>query len=162
MIGAITPVHPPEWIAIERPFPAFALSIPEAADVPASYAVRRHAEGGGRKDIPALGEPDSALPYLRVEISAGSEIIGFDDAKTEIIGNARAFGPTDVNRLDDSLASKFGPFTLVSFIASKGPQRRCLGFVRAYNDPRLQLSGCFAKAARNSSSKAYWPARLTG
>ena len=101
-------------------------------------------------------------PICGSKSCAGSEIIGFDDAKTEIIGNARAFGPTDVNRLNDSLASKFGPFTLVSFIASKGPQRRCLGFVRAYNDPRLQLSGCFAKAARNSSSKAYWPARLTG
>ena len=41
----------PEWIEIERPFPAFALSIPEANDVPSSYAIRRHAEGGGRKDI---------------------------------------------------------------------------------------------------------------
>ena len=86
------------------------------------------------------------MPYLQVEVyRAGSEIIGFDDAKTEIIGNARAFGPTDVNRLDDSLASKFGPFTLVSFIASKGTRRRCLGFVRAYNDPRLQLSGWFCQ-----------------
>ena len=59
VMGAITPVHPPEWIAIERPFAAFALSIPEAADVPASYTIRRHAEGNGRKDILTLGEPDS-------------------------------------------------------------------------------------------------------
>ena len=43
VMGAITPVHPPEWIDVERPFPAFALSIPEAADAPAKYAVRRHA-----------------------------------------------------------------------------------------------------------------------
>ena len=26
--------HTPEWTEIERPFPAFALSIPEATDVP--------------------------------------------------------------------------------------------------------------------------------
>jgi hypothetical protein len=57
-----TPVRQPEWIEIERPFPAFALSIHEAADVPSSYAIHRHAEGGGRKDILALGEPDSVSP----------------------------------------------------------------------------------------------------
>ena len=57
-MSAINPVHQPEWIEVERPFPAFALSIPEAADMPSSYAIRRHIEGGGRKDILTLGEPD--------------------------------------------------------------------------------------------------------
>jgi hypothetical protein len=47
--------------------------------------------------------------------------------------------------LDGSLASKFGPLTLVPFITSKGTQRYCLGFVRAYDDPRLQLSGWFCQ-----------------
>jgi hypothetical protein len=42
-ISVITPKHQSDWIEIERPFPAFALSIPEAADVPSSYAIRRHA-----------------------------------------------------------------------------------------------------------------------
>jgi len=69
VIGAITPVHPTEWIDVERPFPAFALSIPEAADAPANYAVRRHAGGGGRKDILALGEPRQ-----RLALSAGRSL----------------------------------------------------------------------------------------
>lgn len=60
----IPPVLQPEWIEVERLFPAFALSIPEA--MPASYVIRRHAEGGGRKDILTLGEPDSVSPYLQV------------------------------------------------------------------------------------------------
>jgi hypothetical protein len=146
VMGAITPVHQPEWIDVERPFPAFALSIPEAADVPANYALRRHAEGGGRKDILALGEPDGASPYLQVEIyRAGSEIRGFGDPEVEIIANARALGPTEVTRLDGSLASKFGPVTIVPFATSKGTQRYCLGFVRAHSDPRLQLSGWFCQ-----------------
>jgi hypothetical protein len=67
-MNSVEPVQHPEWIEIERPFPAFALSIPEAADVPATYAIRRHTEGNGRKDILSLGDPDSAAPYLRVEI----------------------------------------------------------------------------------------------
>ncbi len=49
VMDAITPADRPAWIAIERPFPAFALSIPEAADAPSGYAIRRHADGGGRK-----------------------------------------------------------------------------------------------------------------
>src|SRR5262249_37898271 len=38
---AIPPVHQ-GWIDIERPFAALVLSVPEAADVPASYTIRRH------------------------------------------------------------------------------------------------------------------------
>src|SRR5262245_22990227 len=50
VMGAITPVHPPEWMDVERPFPAFALSIPEAADESAKYAIRRHRATGGREE----------------------------------------------------------------------------------------------------------------
>jgi hypothetical protein len=77
-VRSAKPVSQPHWVEIERPFPAFALSIPEAADVPASYVIRRHAAGGGRKDIMALGEPDGVAPYLQVEIyRPGSEISRF-------------------------------------------------------------------------------------
>ena len=145
-INAVEPIHQSEWIAIERPFPAFALSIPEAADVPATYAIRRHAAGNGRKDILALGDPDGAAPYLQVEIyRPGSEIRHFADPKAEIIAGAAALGPIEVKRADEPLASKFGPLTIVSFVSSKGAQRSCLGFVRAYQDPRLQLSGWFCQ-----------------
>lgn len=146
VMSAITPVHQPEWIEIERPFPAFALSISEAADVPATYAIRRHAEGNGRKDILTLGEPDSASPYLRVEIyRPGSEIGRFTDPKAEIIAGAETLAPVQVQRIDKPLVSKFGPLTIVSFITSKGTTRHCLGFVRTYGDPRLQLSGWFCQ-----------------
>ena len=46
---------------------------------------------------------------------------------------------------DDALASKFGPLSIVTFVTSIGPSRHCLGFVRAYDDPRLQLSGWFCQ-----------------
>lgn len=145
-MSAIPPGHRSEWIEVERPFPAFALSIPEAADVPASYAIRRHAEGDGRKDILELGESDSAAPYLRVEIyRPGREIQNFGDPKAEVVTSADALGPIEVQRADKPLASKFGPLTIVSFATSKGTPRRCLGFVRAYSDPRLQLSGWFCQ-----------------
>jgi hypothetical protein len=140
------PVHQPEWTEIKRPFPAFALSIPEATDVPSSYVIRRHAEGGGRKDILALGEPDGDAPYLQVEIyRPGSEIRSFAAAKAEIAATAAALGPVALRREAEPLASKFGPLTILSFETSKGARRHCLGFVRDYDDPRLQLSGWFCQ-----------------
>ena len=146
VMRAINPVHRSEWIEIERPFPAFALSIPEADDVPEGYAIRRHAEGNGRKDILSLGEANGIGPFLQVEIyRPGSEIARFAEPMTEIVANAAALGPTEVAATDDALATKFGPLSIVPFVTSIGPSRHCLGFVRAYDEPRLQLSGWFCQ-----------------
>jgi hypothetical protein len=147
VITAATAIHPqPGWTEIERPFPAFALSIPEAADVPSSYVIRRHAEGGGRKDILTLGTADSAAPYLQVEIyRPGSELRRFAGPKAEIAAGAATLGPVALAQAEEALASKFGPLSIVAFETSKGTLRHCLGFVRAYDDPMLQLSGWFCQ-----------------
>jgi hypothetical protein len=140
------PVHQSDWNEIERPFPAFALSIPEAADQPSSYAIRRHATGGGRKDILGLGEPDGVTPYLQVEIyRPGQEIAHFSGPRSEIAASAAGLGPVELRPMDERLPSKFGPLSIISFETSKGTARHCLGFVRAYDDPRLQLSGWFCQ-----------------
>jgi hypothetical protein len=146
-ITSATTIHQqPEWTEIERPFPAFALSIPEAADVPTSYAIRRHADGGGRKDILTLGAADSAAPYLHVEIyRPGGELRRFAGPKAGIAVAAEALGPVALVHANDTLASKFGPLEIVAFETSNGTPRHCLGFVRAYDDPRLQLSGWFCQ-----------------
>lgn len=148
-MAPIKPVHEPEWIEIDRPFPAFALSIPEAAEVASSYVIRRHTDGGGRKDILALGDADGAGPYLRVEIyRPGSETSRFADPKREIVASAEALG-TVVVGVEEPLASKFGPLSIVAFETSKGEARHCLGFVRSYDDPRLQMSGWFCQGGAN-------------
>jgi hypothetical protein len=133
------------WIDIRKPFPAFALSIPEADDAPAHYAIRHNVEGGGRKDILSLGEPNSTDPYLEVQIyRPGSEISHFPTADIEIIESAAALGPTNV-RSESPLMTKFGPLAIVAFDSSRGPPVHCLGFVRSYDDPRLQISGRFCR-----------------
>lgn len=145
-IAAITPVHESKWIDIRRPFPAFALSIPEAAEAPSTYAIRRHADGGGRKDILELGDADDSAPYLHVEIyRPGTEIRGFAEPQAVIADGAAALGPDDLRRADQDLASKFGPLTVIFFSASNGTPRQCLAYVRAFDDPRLQLSGWFCQ-----------------
>ena len=149
VMEAITPVYRSEWIEIERPFPAFALSIPEATDVPAHYAIRRHGEGGGRKDIISLGQADGVAPYLQVEIyRPGVEQPRFADPKAEIMSGAAALGPIEAASASETLPSKFGALSIVPFTASKVVARKCLGFVRAYDDPRMQLSGWFCQGTK--------------
>ena len=135
-----------EWVEVERPFPAFALSIPEAADAPSTYAIRRHVVGGGRKDILTLGDADAISPYLLVEIyRPGSEIGHFAGARATIAAEATTLGPAALRRDATPLASKFGPLDIVTFRTSNGLPRSCLAFVRGYSDPRLQLSGWFCQ-----------------
>ena len=144
-VTAAPPAPRSPWTEIERPFPAFALSIPEAADVTAHYAIRRHVVGNGRKDILTLGDADSAAPYLEVQIyRAGKEIGNFATPTEEIAQSASALGPTDLQN-QETLDSKFGPLAVVTFKTTQGTPRSCLGFVRAYDDPMLQLSGWFCR-----------------
>ena len=141
----IKPADRPQWTVVDKPFPAFALAIPEAAGAPSHYAILRNRDGGGRKDILSLGDPDSAAPYLQVEIyRPGSEIRHFARPEAEIAKGAVGLGPAQLGR-GEPLNSKFGSLSIVPFAATKGTPRHCLGFVRTYEDPRLQLSGWFCK-----------------
>jgi hypothetical protein len=155
VMTGIKPIHESDWIEIERPFPAFGLSIPEAADASSRYAIRRHAEGGGRKDIISLGEVDGVAPYLQIEIyRPGSETHDFSDPAAEIAASAAALGPAELRRADKPLESKFGPLSIVRFETAKGPPRHCIGFVRSYDDPRLQLSGWFCQGGDTSIERS--------
>jgi len=146
-VAPAAPEYRSPWAEIERPFPAFNLSIPEAAGMPASYAIRRHTQGNGRKDILGLGDPDGAGPYLQVEIyRPGSEATFMGDAKADIAASAAALGPVAVTQLAEPLESKFGPLTIVTFDTTKGAPQRCLAFVRGFDDPLLQISGWFCQA----------------
>ena len=146
VMETMTPLYRSAWTEIERPFPAFGLSRPEAADAPAGYAILRHTNGVGRKDILTLGQEDSASPYLRVEIyRPGPEMEAFADATATIAGNAASIEPVNLKRDDEPLASKFGPLSVLSFDTGKDTPRHCLAFVREFGDPRLQMSGWFCQ-----------------
>jgi hypothetical protein len=149
VMSDIKRVHQSEWIGIDRPIPAFALSIPEAAGMPSSYAISRHADGGGRKDTLTLGEADGIAPFLQVDIyRPGRETRRFAEPVREIATNAEALGPVELRAADEEQPSKFGPLSIVTFETSKGNARYCLGFVRVYDEPLLQISGWFCQGAK--------------
>ena len=144
-MGPITPANRPQWVQSDKPFPAFALAIPEAAGAPLQYAIAYNRDGGGRKDILSLGDPASATPFLQVEIyRPGRELERFAPPAAEIANAAAGLDPSHIGS-DEPLPTKFGPVAIVPFEATKGAPRYCLGFVRTYDEPRLQLSGWFCQ-----------------
>ena len=150
VIAASEPTPQAEWIEVERPHPAFALIIPEAGDAPASYSIFRHITGDGRKDVLSLGEPHGAAPYLWVEIyRPGREIDHFSDAGSEIAARAGDLGAAGAVRGEHDLDSKFGLFSVVNFVTTRDIPRKCVGFVRSYSEPQLQISGLFCRGGEN-------------
>jgi hypothetical protein len=136
----------PQWVDIERVFPAFALSIPEAADAATRYAVRRNTVGNGRMDILTLGEAGSAEPYLEVRIyRPGTEIRRFGLPQVVVAEGAANLAPVNIRAPSEKLDTKFGPLDIVTFDTGRGTPRHCLAFVRAWDDPMLQLSGWFCR-----------------
>jgi len=69
----------------------------------------------------------------------------FRQRTAQIFESAAALGPVELRRAEQDLVSKFGPLTVLFFTASKGTPLQCLAYVRAFEDPRLQLSGWFCQ-----------------
>jgi hypothetical protein len=129
-----------EWLDVAKPFPAFSLPMSELTEVTADYAMRRHLAGGGRADILTFGELKSRAPHLMVEIyRPGSERGAFDKPEAEIAARLAGLDVVSFKRAGE-MTTKFGRAVLVEF-SLREPNRQCLGFVRAYNDPSLQILG---------------------
>jgi hypothetical protein len=136
--AAITPGPTPDWIEAARPHRAFTANLPELGNPEPRYAIRRHAAGGGRKDILTWGEPDGGV-QLTIEIyRPGSELAQWPDP-------ANPFAAADINlRLNglEPMASKFGPLLPLETSAPvDGKTERCLGFAHDSTAPRIELSG---------------------
>lgn len=137
---------PAEWIDVHRPHAAFSADFTEI-ESPSRYAIRRHVNFYGRKDIMAFGAPGDDGAIAEIEIyRPGAESAHFDAPSMEI---ARRTAEIDGERFSATgmLDTKFGAVSLVDFFAHHGEApRRCLGFVRAFDDPRLQIAGWFCNS----------------
>ena len=80
------------WIEVNRPFPAFAMTIPDFDEAP-RYASWRHASGRGRKDILTFGDLTSAGATAVVELyRPGSEPGHAPEAVTASVPELRLSG----------------------------------------------------------------------
>ncbi len=129
------PAAAPEWIEVGKPIPAFAIAIPEISGEP-QCAIRRHASGGGRKDIFSFGEADG--------LSAAIEIYraGTEDARAEPLSIPEL--RLSATRKLNEIATKFGPVSLDSYTdEARERPRQCVRFARDFDEPRVIISGHF-------------------
>lgn len=153
--SAARPAPKSDWVEVERPFPAFELSIPEASGEPASYAIRRHALGG-RKDILTLGTRDGTTPFLQIEVyRPGDELAAFRETPAEITWRAAALSSGSVTVSGDPLDTKFGPLATALFMSGKAAATRaCTAFGRNYDEPRMQIFGFFCQGGAEYVTRA--------
>jgi hypothetical protein len=144
----VAEAHPDsEWIEVQRPFPAFALTMPEFEHT-SRYAIWRHASGGGRKDIFTFGDLGSVGATAVVELyRPGAEPGHEPEETTASIPELRLSGRPMMPRTIDT---KFGTLTIEQF-ADHGPrgERGCLRFTRSFDDPRLEISGWYCNAGQD-------------
>jgi plasmid stabilization system protein ParE len=141
VVAAVQPTPRSEWIAVGKPYPAFALTLPDLGEE-AHYAIRRHAQGGGRKDNITFGEPGRSLRYVMIEIyRPGTELERFGDAASEITARAGSLRPAGPARAGLPLDTKFGSASTVEFAVGRFGIGHCIGFVRAFDAPRVQIAG---------------------
>jgi hypothetical protein len=138
----VEPPARPAWIEVDRPWPAFQLSVPGFGEDDTDYAIRRHAAGGGRKDTLSFGELGKTQRYLSFEIyRAGHEIEGFAGAADEVRALAAEHGRVTGMRSAMPIQSKFGKFQTFEFAIGPFGSYNCIGFIRALAAPRVQIAG---------------------
>jgi len=127
-----------EWVDVIKPIPAFALSIPELAAEP-QYAIRRHASGGGRKDVFTFGDAAAQEATATVEIYRPGAEADQPEERARV-PELRLSVPVVWRMID----TKFGLATVEPF-TDRGPQaeRRCLRVTRTFDDPRLVINAQF-------------------
>ena len=154
--AAIEPAARSDWQNVERPYRAFSVTVPEFAEPMPGYAIRRHASAGGRKDVMTWGAPDGAGSRLMIEVyRPGAELKRFGEPAAEIAIRTAGLGQVGALTPADAIESKFGRVTTFDFTAGAGERvRQCLGFVRAFGEPRLQLSGWYCKGGAEVVERA--------
>jgi hypothetical protein len=137
-----------DWVNVARPYRAFALTIPDFAEPEPDYAIRRHAIGGGRRDIMSWGERGQGARFMLEIYRPGQEIERFDTPAAEIAARSGELGGVGAIRPAEVMDSKFGPIALYEFTVGSGERaHHCLGFARAFDEPRLQIAGWHCRAA---------------
>ena len=140
-VAVSEPAPRPEWIEVERPWPAFELALAGFADEP-HYAIRRHAQGSGRKDILSFGELGKTSRFVSFEIyRAGGEIDSFGNTAGEMRAIAAEHGRVNGLRTSMPIPSKFGALQTFEFAVGSFSGYHCVGFLRAFGEQRIRISG---------------------
>jgi hypothetical protein len=133
------PADKPGWSTADRSHPAFAVSRTDSSEKPASYTILRHPEGGRRDVLRWIGEADRPLAELEIYREGGE----FDVARPATADLAAQMGLGAATALEQAglIDTKFGPVALFRPVGAAEGVRACLGYLKRYEEPSLQISG---------------------
>jgi len=143
--GIIEPAGKPGWSVASRSRPAFAVSSFDPAEKSEAYEIFRHPEGG-RKEVfhwgPQGEKPVAELELYRpgAEFSPSSEALSSESLAFEIAVRMNGEGGREVEAAG-VVDSKFGTVTLLRLVRNPDGAKACLGFIKRFGDPALQISG---------------------
>jgi hypothetical protein len=130
------------WLDVDKPWPAFQLSIPGFSEGDTHYGIRRHVEGGGRKDTLSFGELGKTQRFISFEVyRAGREVGEFGRAADDVREMAAEHGRVSAMQTAMPIPSKFGRFQTFEFGIGPFSGYNCIGFVRHFDAPRVQIGG---------------------
>jgi hypothetical protein len=148
--GALEPPVKARWSEASRSYPAFAVSPLDPSEKTETYTILRHPEGG-RKDIFRwAGKDEKPIAELEIYRQGGE----FDPEVSAAADLAARMTPASLSELEPAglVDSKFGMVTLLRRAGATDAARSCLGFIRRFEAPDLQISGW-------SCQDNGWPAR---
>ena len=142
-VSSVTPTDlRPTWIEVTRATGAFAVSMPGLDASNSNYLVRRHRDGGGRKDLMTWGTPDGSAAYVRIELyRPGNEDMTPDDAFDAIAALAsEAKMNAELTETTSKLITKFGELPVVEMVVTGAEGvRSCVAVSGAWENPRFGI-----------------------
>jgi hypothetical protein len=145
------PADQPGFTLAQRSRPAFAVSSFDPVEKSEAYDIFRH-PAGGRKDIFHWGPPGEK-PIAELEIYRPG---GEADVSEPPAGLATRMAPGGPKELETAgvIDSKFGTFALVRLSGRLDPAKSCLGFIKRFSAPALQISGWSCQGTTLSARRA--------
>jgi hypothetical protein len=140
--AAAIPEQRPDWIEIARPHGAFALQSPTLDGLEARFAMRRHRDGGGRKEEFTFGDPVGHGAYARLSVyRPGSEGMADPDPLAAVVAVAsESTIDAELQETDRKLRTKFGALPIVAMsVKGHDGMRRCIATAAGWSDPPLGI-----------------------
>jgi hypothetical protein len=158
--AAAEPADQPSFTLASRSRPAFAVSSLDLPEKSESYEIFRH-PAGGRKDIFHWGPPEEK-PVAELEIyRPGGEFDPSGPWPADLAARMAQENPQENPQASPLgleaagvIDSKFGTLALLRLPGRLDATRSCLGFIKRFGDPALQISGWSCQGATLSARRA--------
>jgi hypothetical protein len=144
-----TPEAHPAWIDVPRAAGAFAVEMQGLDPAQSSYLVRRHRDGGGRKDLMTFGAAGEKNTYVRIELyrsgTEGEAIADPLDAVAALAGDSKI--NAELSETPSTLKTKFGELSVIDMnVATADGGHACVAVAGAWDDPRFGLVAWWCNA----------------